>query len=708
MTFYGLNSQTMMKLLPYNNDTAPTTCKIFPFKISTKLKKTEAKTTVIKNWLHTPKSLIEIETFVENSIPTKEHNLLKWKNLQTALHFGLGSLVRHVSASNLSGKNLILDVFLLKTNSIMTLSVYGNAIHPQESQQKLNKLAGWFSNIVQAVNVPPVPTDKIGFFVLILTHDQLTKINTLKWINLNNDNNDEKPFYTAMNDVEPYTPILMELKETTRKKIFRIKDALTLIGERNNQNATQFAYCLLKYGKKQCNVEQDAFYINYFSEENNRQEEISFMNKWHILEETTYKLTCPQTAEKYSTEDILLQITSQAELKRQQKPISTLDILQNKPEYKKLFSTLLEGHTSIIKLTGDDSKQTVITNRQENDNIVDKLNELIILDSINKFNGQITYLAQKRIIMYNQLHYFINLIEQTNEVVHNIEKHVTSWMTQEIICEKHICYTVSNMKLDNQNLIINKLIEKQESKILTKVICLPIYVDKELKSFKFNHVQVLLQGQYMKHKNTFIPMKCLERQTCTELMGENQDFFTFNRIQNMYFYIFRNEAIIFHTGKDDIMDSHNNFIMPNVNIRVNRSRFPLLLNNRRINFAELNKIFESNLQRHREFNDESAWNDFYEKMQNQNIQLFVIYGLTASTFIVNLVLILRRETCCRSSCQRRSKNQNKPESESKLNRSPASRSTQTNKPLPDVKLKGKNDEEISYRIDPATFPSQIK
>ena len=67
MTFYGLNSQTMMKLLPYNNDTAPTTCKIFPFKISTKLKKTEAKTTVIKNWLHTPKSLIEIETFVENS-----------------------------------------------------------------------------------------------------------------------------------------------------------------------------------------------------------------------------------------------------------------------------------------------------------------------------------------------------------------------------------------------------------------------------------------------------------------------------------------------------------------------------------------------------------------------------------------------------------------------------------------------------------------
>ena len=249
MTFYGFNSQTMMKLLPYNNDTAPTTCKIFPFKISTKLKKTEAKTTVIKNWLHTPKSLIEIETFVENSIPTKEHNLLKWKNLQTALHFGLGSLIRHVSASNLSGKNLILDVFLLKTNSIMTLSVYGNAIHPQESQQKLNKLAGWFSNIVQAVNVPPVPTDKIGFFVLILTHDQLTKINTLKWINLNNDNNDEKPFYTAMNDVEPYTPILMELKETTRKKIFRIKDALKLIAEKNNPNASQFAYCLLKYGK---------------------------------------------------------------------------------------------------------------------------------------------------------------------------------------------------------------------------------------------------------------------------------------------------------------------------------------------------------------------------------------------------------------------------------------------------------------------------
>ena len=221
-------------------------------------------------------------------------------------------------------------------------------------------------------------------------------------------------------------------------------------------------------------------------------------------------------------------------------------------------------------------------------------------------------------------------------------------------------------------------------------------------------LHVLLQGQYMKHKNTFIPMKCLERQTCTELMGENQDFFTFNRIQNMYFYIFRNEAIIFHTGKDDIMDSHNNFIMPNVNIRVNKSRFPLLLNNRRINFAELNKLFESNLQRHREFNDDSAWNDFYEKIQYQNIQLFAIYGLTASTFIVNLVLILRRETCCRSSCQRRSKNQNKPESESKLNKSPASRSTQTNKPLPDVKLKGKNDEEISYRIDPATFPSQIK
>ena len=54
------------------------------------------------------------------------------------------------------------------------------------------------------------------------------------------------------------------------------------------------------------------------------------------------------------------------------------------------------------------------------------------------------------------------------------------------------------------------------------------------------------------------------------------------------------------------------------------------------------------------------------------------------------------------------KNQNKPKSESKLNKSPASRSTQTNKPLPNVKLKGKNDEEISYRIDPATFPSQIK
>ena len=85
-------------------------------------------------------------------------------------------------------------------------------------------------------------------------------------------------------------------------------------------------------------------------------------------------MTCPQTAEKYSTEDILLQITSQAELKRQQKPISTLDILQNKPEYKKLFSTLLEGHTSTIKLAGDNSKQTVINNRQENDNIVDKLN----------------------------------------------------------------------------------------------------------------------------------------------------------------------------------------------------------------------------------------------------------------------------------------------------------------------------------------------
>ena len=125
-------------------------------------------------------------------------------------------------------------------------------------------------------------------------------------------------------------------------------------------------------------------------------------------------------------------------------------------------------------------------------------------------------------------------------------------------------------------------------------------------------LHILLQGQYMKHKNTFIPMKCLERQTCTELMGENQDFFTFNRIQNMYFYIFRNEAIIFHTGKDDIMDSHNNFIMPNVNIRVNKSKFPLLLNNRRINFAELNKLFESNLQRHREFNDDSAWNDFYK------------------------------------------------------------------------------------------------
>ena len=197
-------------------------------------------------------------------------------------------------------------------------------------------------------------------------------------------------------------------------------------------------------------------------------------------------------------------------------------------------------------------------------------------------------------------------------------------------------------------------------------------------------------------------MKCLERQTCTELMGENQDFFTFNRIQNMYFYIFRNEAIIFHTGKDDIMDSHNNFI------RVNKSKFPLLLNNRRINFAELNKLFESNLQRHREFNDDSAWNDFYEKIQHQNIQLFAIYGLTTFTFIFNLVLILRRETCCKSSCQRRSKNQNKPESESELNMLPASRSTQTNKPLPDVKLKGKNDEEISYRIDPATFPSQIK
>ena len=47
-------------------------------------------------------------------------------------------------------------------------------------------------------------------------------------------------------------------------------------------------------------------------------------------------------------------------------------------------------------------------------------------------------------------------------------------------------------------------------------------------------LHILLQGQYMRHKNTFIPMKCLERQTCTELMGENQDFFTFNRIQNMY------------------------------------------------------------------------------------------------------------------------------------------------------------------------------
>ena len=203
-------------------------------------------------------------------------------------------------------------------------------------------------------------------------------------------------------------------------------------------------------------------------------------------------------------------------------------------------------------------------------------------------------------------------------------------------------------------------------------------------------------------------MKCLERQTCTELMGENQDFFTFNRNQNMYSYIFRNEAIIFHTGKDDIMDSDNNFIMPNVNIRVNKSKFPLLLNNSRINFAELNKLYESNLQRHREFNDDSAWNDFYEKIQHQNIQLFAIYGLTTFTFIFNLVLILRRETCCASSCQKRSQNRNKSESESELDMLPTSRSTQTNKPLPDVKLKGKNNEEISYRIDPATFPSQIK
>ena len=190
--------------------------------------------------------------------------------------------------------------------------------------------------------------------------------------------------------------------------------------------------------------------------------------------------------------------------------------------------------------------------------------------------------------------------------------------------------------------------------------------------------------------------------------------------------------------------------MPNVNIRVEKSKFPLLLNNRKINFAELNKLFESNLQRNREFYDNSVWDNFYKTLEHQKTQLFIMYGLTAFTFFINLVLILRRETCCASSCRKRktkitkvkteSEEEEKSESEEEKKSKPTKmlrksrktkitkveteseeeekskptqmlcklRKTKTNNPLPDVKLTGINNQEISYRIDPATFPFQIK